>query len=184
MPDASLFDEPTSGEGPIVAFYRGHKNDSEGRSLSEIRAWGDNRLESVHDYIQWMFPNQIPSRFNPDAPLLDDEQIRAFHGDKQLRAELIKSFERMMSFYGFEMTEEDGQPRVSPAKTWNERKRVWLNPGNHNFLRITRILTCLRLLGAVEQAQAFLVALARVYESEAKGVIGARTFQFWQSAVR
>ena len=184
MPKVSSSGELTSGGGPIVAFYRGRGTDSVGRSLQEIRAWGNDRLEYVHDYIQWMFPNQVPSRFNPDAPLLDDDQIRAFHGDDQLQAELTRSFNRMMDFYGFEVVDKNGQTCIRPAKTWNERKRVWLNPGNHNFLRITRILTCLRLLGADGQAQAFMDALTRVYESEAKEVIGARTFQFWQSAAR
>ena len=43
-------------DSPIVQFYRGNGRDHRGRSLAEIVAWSDAMLESVHDYIQWMFP--------------------------------------------------------------------------------------------------------------------------------
>ena len=55
---------------PLVKFYRGEGRDSEGRLLSEIWAWGNQELEDVHDFIQWLFPLPEPSRFNADAPLM------------------------------------------------------------------------------------------------------------------
>ena len=58
---------PTS---PVVAFYRGEMPDSQGRRLADIQAWDDERLEIVHDYIQWLFPLPERSAFNPKAPLL------------------------------------------------------------------------------------------------------------------
>ena len=45
---------------PLVAFYRDGARDDEGRTLAEILAWDDDRLEEIHDFIQWLFP--LPER--------------------------------------------------------------------------------------------------------------------------
>ena len=70
-----------SGLSNLVAFYRENAPDSEGRTLSQLWAWDDERLEEVHDYIQWLFPLPEPSQFNPDAPLLTPQDIEAFKWD-------------------------------------------------------------------------------------------------------
>src|SRR5260370_19373303 len=62
----------------LVDFYRGEATDREGRFLRDLWAWGDDDLEAVHDFIQWLFPLPEPSRYNPDAPLLTDENIAPF----------------------------------------------------------------------------------------------------------
>ncbi len=167
---------------PIVAFYSGQGTDSEGRSLHDIRGWGFDRLESVHDYIQWLFPLRVRSQFNPDAPLLDEETIRRFQEDARLLAELKASFEQMLAFYGFVLSEKNGQPVVSTGPDWDARQRQWLHFGDHNLLRITRILTCLGTLGLPEHARAFLAALETVCAAE-PGVVGDRTLNFWRTAI-
>ena len=58
----------------------------------------------------------------------------------------------------------------------------WLTQNNHNFLRITRILKSLRILGKNQEAQAFLVALKAVYAEE-KDKIGRTTLHYWTRAV-
>ena len=59
----------------LIEFYRGIAPDSEGRTLADLWAFSDDEMEEVHDFIQWMFPLREPSRFNPDAPLLTDEDV-------------------------------------------------------------------------------------------------------------
>ena len=115
--------EPDAADRPIIAFYAGQAPDSEGRSLHDIRRWGFDRLESVHDYIQWLFPLRVRSRFNPDAPLLDEATIRRFLHDESLRRELRASFEQMLAFYGFVLREENGQPAVETGPDWDKRQR-------------------------------------------------------------
>ncbi len=176
-----MTDKPT--EGKIVRFYRGQAPDAAGRYLFDILNWDDLDLEEVHDYIQWLFPLKERSRFNPDAPLLDAAQIGAFQADEQLRAELLIAFKRMLRFYGFDYHQTGDQLTISPGPNWNARKQVWLNPYNHNFLRITRILTSLRLLGLPEQAAAFLAALGKLYHSPEGQPIGKETFGYWSQAV-
>ncbi len=166
---------------PIIAFYAGQDTDSEGRFLRDIRRWGFDRLESVHDYIQWLFPLRVRSAFNPDAPLLDDETIRAFLAQDTLRRELLASFAQMLAFYGFVLREDDGRPVVATGPDWETRQREWLHFGNHNLLRITRILTCLGTLGLPEHARAFLAALEKV--SGGPSGVGERTLNFWRTAI-
>ena len=173
----------SAADSPIVAFYRKQRPDSERRTLDDIRSRGHDWLEYTHDYIQWLFPLRTRSQFNARAPVLDDATVRAFLDDPALREELLQSFRVMLGFYGFDLTAPPGGPvGVARAGGWPRRSRNWLTPGNHNFLRITRILTCLRTLGLPEYARAFFAALREVSESGAAGVIGPRTFAFWSEA--
>src|SRR6266446_244642 len=89
----------------IVEFYRGTATDAEGRLLADIWTWNDEDLEDVHDYIQWLFPLPEPSQFNPNAPLLTSADIAIFSEDQKLRANVRKSFERIVTFLGLEVGE-------------------------------------------------------------------------------
>ncbi len=169
-------------DNTLIRFYLGQGSDSEGRALRDIRRWGFDRLEGVHDYIQWLFPLRVRSQFNPDAPLLDGGTIHRFLDDEELRLELLASFEQMLAFYGFVLSEENGQPKVQPGPDWDARRRQWLHAGNHNLLRITRILTCLGTLGLAEHARAFLAALEKVCADD-PSVVGERTLHFWRTAI-
>jgi len=88
----------------LVAFYRGQGTDTEGRTLAEVWQWSDRRLEDVHDFIQWLFPLTEAGRFNPNAPLVTQEDIATFAGDEQLRTNLLRSFERIQ----FGLTTDNG----------------------------------------------------------------------------
>jgi hypothetical protein len=172
------------GDNPIVAFYSRRAPDSSGRHLEQILAWDDASLEQVHDYIQWLFPLREPSRFNPDAPLLNDTVVASFHADPGLRANLLKSFHRMLEFYGLAATQTgDGGTKIIPGPRFQERAAEWLRPGDHNHLRITRILTCLRLLGCDVHSLAFFVCLSGIHR-DLPGAITPATFAFWESAAR
>ena len=65
---------------PLLRFYGLESGDARGRSLTEIWGWDDERLEQVHDYIQWLFPLREPSAFNPGAPVLTRAAISATVG--------------------------------------------------------------------------------------------------------
>lgn len=96
--------------------------------------------------------------------------IAAFHDREPLRTALRESHRRMLAFYG-----------LLPA---DERLVAqWATPGNHNFLRITRVLRCLTLLGLAGDARAMLAQLREVHARHA-AVIGARSRQFWEGAVK
>jgi hypothetical protein len=153
----------------IVAFYEGGASDDRGRSLETILQFDDEQLEDVHDFIQWLFPLPERSGANPAAPTLDDNAIDTFRARPELRAALRRSLDRMLAFYGFERGRSD-----------------WLTPGNHNYLRLTRILRSLRVLGEPQAAQALFETLAGIYNDDrrsGRNRISDRTFAFWKSAV-
>ncbi|MCI0457515.1 MAG: hypothetical protein L0Z62_11140 [Gemmataceae bacterium] len=162
----------------LVDFYTGEGTDSEGRRMAAIWGWDDD-LEAVHDFIQWLFPLPEPSNFNPDAPLLSDDDIRAFRADALLQANLARSFERILAFLGLTRTAEG---KVAEADNFAARAReVWAAP-NHNWLRVTRILRSLSLLGQSEKARAFYGWLAELYQS-GRAPIPGNTFRYWTAAV-
>ena len=170
---------------PLIAFYSGAAPDHRGRFLRDIQQWSDERLEAVHDYIQWLFPLPEPSPVNPLAPLLDRPAIEAFHAQPELRRSLGVSLARMLRFYGLEL-DSGPPPAVTRAENFAERARNWLWPGNHNHLRITRILKCVRLSGLESEARAFFECLTGIYEEERRKPrpeITAETFRFWSAAV-
>jgi Opioid growth factor receptor (OGFr) conserved region len=167
---------------PIVDFYGGAPDDR-GRRLAEIWGWNDERLEAVHDYIQWIFPLDTPSAPNPSAPLVSPMTMRAFRESDDLRQALGTSLERMLAFYGLRRV----GGRVEPDKSFPARSGNWLSPSgwrgpNHNHLRITRILRSLVLLGLADAALAFYRCLEGLYEDEPAHV-SRTTFDYWTSAI-
>jgi hypothetical protein len=66
------------------------------------------------------------------------------------------------------------QVEITKSAEYSERKQNQLNAGNHNYLRITRILTSLNLLGLGAYAQAFFKCLAQSYQEE-RSQIGPET---------
>lgn len=168
----------------IVRFYGGAGTDNLGRKLEDMWEWTDDQLESVHNYIQWMFPSNERSAFNADAPVLCDEEAEMFLNSPYLQDRVRASLVRILGFYGFEMdkTTDRGQVVIVPVNV-NEKAPVWLTPHNHNFLRITRILKCLCLTGLKGEAVAFLTALQFVYISYSDA-IGEETLKYWQAAIK
>ena len=165
---------------PLVDFYRGVATDSEGRLLSEILAWDDRTLENVHDFIQWVFPLPEPSRFNRAAPLLTADDIAAFKTDAVLQANVKKAFERILKFLGLAETTDgaivEGNAFASRAG------EIWSEP-NHNWLRITRILRSLTLLGFRDQAKELHIWIAEQHRRR-RFPFTSETFRYWSSTVK
>ncbi|MGE0041588.1 MAG: opioid growth factor receptor-related protein [Vicinamibacterales bacterium] len=167
----------------IVDFYRGRAPDDAGRTIVSVWGFDAEMLEWRHDFIQWLFPLRSPSGANPSAPVLTDDDVRAFREDPALRARLGRSLDLMLCFYGYAREGDGPATRIVETPDAAARRENWVTPGNHNFLRLTRILRSLTLLGLGAEAAALHGALARLYEGEAGPVIGPRTFQFWLEAV-
>lgn len=101
-------------------------------------------LESVHSYIQWLFPLQEPG-VNPEASTLTKQEIEEFRQNDTARKHLLESYKLMLDFYGMELCDEKSG-KVKRASNWKNRFSN-LNRRTHNNLRITRILKCLGTLG-------------------------------------
>jgi hypothetical protein len=170
-------------DGPrIVAFYEGRAPDDRGRLLADVLNFDDDRLEEVHDFIQWLFPLPERSGANPSAPVLDEATIDAFRARSELRAALRRALGRMLAFYGFAWSGD----AIVKSPSFRERSTNWLRAGNHNHLRLTRMLRSLYLLGEKDAAKALFAALDAVYDEECRNGrrrISERTYQFWRRAV-
>jgi len=111
--------------------------------------------------------------------------MQEFRKRPELQQNLRVSFLRMMNFYGLEARSGE-QITVTRAPNFAAKATIWLSPGNHNHLRITRILRCLSLLGLEAEARAFFECLSEIYEDEQKkplAVISSETILYWRGAV-
>lgn len=68
------------------------------------------------------------------------------------------------------------------APHWPQSFRSWAVRFDHNHLRITRILRCLRILGLQTECDAFFEALKQVYNDPSVH-ISERTLSYWTRAV-
>lgn len=177
----------------LVLFYDPRLNapDEEGRTLSAILAWPDSKLERSHDYIQQIFPLPEQSPFNPSAPVISAQIFSAFRERADLRGRLRQSFRRILAFYGLEQrisatslgSIEDVVLEIVKAPNFDKASRSWVTLFDHNHLRITRIIRCLRVLGLEQEAEAFFHTLESVYQS-CGGKISKRSLTFWTRAAR
>jgi Opioid growth factor receptor (OGFr) conserved region len=145
----------------LVDFYSGAGTDHAGRTLIQVLAFDADALEYTHDYIQWLFPNRDASRFNNLAPLLTDGDVEQFKKSPFLMARLKQSLELMRKFYKID---------IGVPYWWDDHRY------SHNWLRMTRILHCLREFGLHEQAESFHSAIDK------SKLPDARTRSFWFTA--
>jgi Opioid growth factor receptor (OGFr) conserved region len=172
-------------DDPIVTFYSGGLDDA-GRTLDEILAWSDDELELMHDYIQWIFPTVRPSAVNPSAPLVRTGTMHAFAATPELRDRLRESLDRMLRFYGLRRADSgtagtriEIDPNLFPA-----RSTVWLWPGDHNHLRLTRIMQSLAALDLDADARALQRCLLEdICPGPGRGRVTEDTHEFWQAAL-
>jgi hypothetical protein len=156
----------------IIKFYKDQSNDS-GYTFSQVLSWPDSKLESVHDYIQWLCPLPEPSRFNPDAPLLSDKDISISRSDPSMKTRIEMAEMRMRAFFCLGKPKEFWK-RHNTGEFWGERD-------NHNLLRVTRIIRFLNLVHSRAMAQAFLADAKR--SCDGIDNIG-RSLEFWEAAAK
>lgn len=164
-------------DSALIAFYRGQKPDTAGRMIGDIWAWDHRHLEMAHDYIQWLFPLPEASRFNPDAPLLSPADMRLFRIDTDLQARVRKSLDLMLDFFALHRS------GATILRTADFASAHWLEPLNHNHLRLTRMLLFLRHAGLEAEAKGLFSRLEDITAHEGRDTISERTLTFWRAAM-
>lgn len=155
MSSVAASDQPSD----IVLFLTADGQDCAGRSFEDVIAFDNATLERRHDFIQWLFPLPEPSRAVPGSPVLTPADITALQASDAARARLARASARMLDFY--------------------RAHGRWRQSYDHNHLRITRIITSLRLLTGDEAADGFKTAIL----AEAAGApVNADTVGFWERA--
>ena len=164
----------------VLQFYRDGLPNHDGVTLGQMLRWDDPQLEQVHNYIQWLFPLEVQSDYNSAAPILDAVTIHAFNNDQDLKSRLFSAFHRMLQFYGLQLDVPSGA--IVRAPNFNARAAVWLTPGNHNFLRITRIIHSMAVLGLPQYARALQRIMLQIANNEGDSVISRSTQAYWRQA--
>jgi hypothetical protein len=179
----------------ILDFYNDDGKDNLGRTLEDILnceghtfphnfAW----LEAAHDWIQWLFPSRKESNFNPDAPLLTDEDVTIFRSAIQSRGELyyrvMDTTEMFLAFLGigvnwFVNAEDTVTHQLFTTENFEAQKYTWIGPLNHNHLRITRFLAFLCIVGLNDFAKS-VVEFMKKTASEKGGWINPRSLGYWE----
>lgn len=174
----------------LIDFYTGAGIDDHGRTFEEILLWDSDELESVHDYVQWLFPTDQPSQFNPTAPILDQETLEAFIDSALCMKNLVRATDRILDHFKF--TKDRNGIRTIPGKKHCSyyslkvkkpklNKPWWIQKGDHNYLRFTRILRCLNLVGLNIYAEMIYQLLSEMHEVYGKD-IGDETLKHWYCA--
>ncbi|KAE8441407.1 hypothetical protein EG329_004996 [Mollisiaceae sp. DMI_Dod_QoI] len=162
----------------LIAFYSGTGHDYRGRSLSTILHWNASKLESSHDYIQTLFPLPEESGVNWSAPIIDRRVFSAFRSRPELQEKLRESFSKILWFYGFKLLADEGEGvKVIKGENYTKHVSHWDSRFDHNHLRITRIIRCLRVLGLEDEALAFRAAL-----EENLKCVSPRSREYWRRA--
>jgi hypothetical protein len=173
--------------GQILKFYKEETPNNSGLYYKDILMLPDKDLENNHRYIQWLFPLKERSKAVPNAPILDEEDILAFKEDAVLKDKLIEAMVRMMHFYGFyfipTVEDPDELDVLGILGIQDPNKlRKWVTPHNHNFLRLSRILQSLRLLGCKKMSEKLYDLLCEIYKTHERS-IGKVTKQFWDESM-
>ena len=145
----------------IVSFLEGKAPDHRGRILAMLLQQTDHQAETTHDYIQWLFPLDEPSRSVNGAPVLTKLEIDEIRQSSLAQANLGESARWFVGFL--------------------ERNDHWISKYNHNHLRITRVIKSLRLLASDEAADEFrdkVLALA----GDNLNLVDQKARGFWTSS--
>ena len=145
----------------LVAFLEGTGAGSRGLTVDDILALDDGALESRHDYIQWLFPLDVPSQAVPGSPVLTPADIQAIRASAAARHNIRRAAARMRAFYA--------------------DNNHWLSGHDHNHLRITRIIASLRMLAGAEAAEDFRQFVLHL-NAAAGSPVNARSVGYWRAA--
>ena len=145
----------------IVSFLEGKTLDHRGRILAMLLQQTDHQAEKNHDYIQWLFPLDEPSRSVNGAPVLTELEIDQIRQSSLAQANLAKSARWFLGFL--------------------ERNDHWITNYNHNHLRITRVIKSLRLLASDKAADEFKNIVFE-YLGDDLNLIDPKARSFWNSA--
>ncbi|XP_052801826.1 opioid growth factor receptor-like protein 1 [Mya arenaria] len=133
-----------------VRFYRGEIKSKPwpGKNIDKMLSWYGNydKLEDNHQYIQWLFPIPERSRSNSSAQRLYVHEAQAIKVDEELQGKVVQAYRMMLDFYGLRLVNPIDGAVSRNRENWEERFHH-LNRSQHNYLRITRIITSLGELG-------------------------------------
>ncbi len=137
-------------------------------------------LELEHGFIQWIFP-LFESGMNFSSQVLQRHEVEKMRADDKIRQRIIKSYELMLDFYGFQLLSPITGEVIRSANYQIRFHNLVRHP--HNFLRITRILKSLGEFGLEHLKLGWcLRLLLEIQEKTLKSmslIKSAQSYWFW-----
>ena len=177
-PNSMLFWKRKYNTDELQRFYRNEIVNTESMLLSDMWAMTQEEQEKVHNYIQWLLPTDQNSDFNRRAPVLTKNDIDKLKSDFVVMDNLLKNVHSFLDFLGLDLLDDNN---IQRKNDFEQRSEHWLRPRNHNYKRITRCLTFLRLFGFHDVADNLMMCLDELYR-DYPDAIGQATYQYWQNA--
>ncbi len=136
--------------------------DFKGRTLESIWSFADQQIESTHDFVQIIFPLDKPSQSAFHGNYLDSNELVNKIKDSSIAKEnILKSSKWYFSFLKRNIC-------------------LWNRKYDHNQLRITRVIECLRLLVSEDEADDFHENVLEIIEDDNR--VNETSLNFWQKA--
>lgn len=168
-----------------LLFLQGEMTDAKGRMIDDYLNFSADKWEECHDHIQWAFPSNISSAFNPNAPIVGDmvKFGQKVYNDTQALSNLTKlTFEylRSIGFVGNTLAESD----TKFVFDWDSPLgKNLITYNNHNYRRISRLLNC---WAYVNQSVALILLgyFLEIYETTLHNhtIITQTTLLYWTKA--
>ena len=146
----------------FLNFLSKEGNDFKDRTLESIWSFSDEDIERTHDFIQILFPLNKPSESAFHGYYLDSEDlIEQIRSNSIARENILKSSNWYLSFL--------------TRNVW-----LWNRNYDHNQLRITRVIECLRLLISEDEADKFYDDVLKIIKDNNK--VNKTSLNFWKNA--
>lgn len=178
--------------GLLLTFYQGHGSCLgkggmiEGLTQPQVNDYNSNGwLEKRHDYIQWLFPSPYPTEAGErkTSPRLDRAFVDAFQDSQEMQYNFDRALRMMMLFYGLQINFSTNTVRRFGNQEAISPRHNWLTKDNHNFRRLSRILTSMKYLNHRPELRIALYdMLCDIAAKEGKGIISYSTLGHWKRA--
>lgn len=166
----------------IISFLRGIGGDHLNRTLADHWAIDDYEMEKCHDRIQWLFPLHEDSRMASSYPVVTPEIVEEAKKHPEIKENMIKSTKFYLKFLGVTGASDDAIVDLITGKTViYPIKGNWCRLGDHNLLRITRMLRSLRFFGAEVLAGELYPHFVRI---GTRANLGRLTLHYWERAMK
>ena len=152
----------------IISFLENRSQDFKGRTFHDMINCSDVQMEKAHDQIQWMFPLHEESNHAPQSyPILTTASTTEAKESQFVKNNLKIAKDRMERFYSIGEYDDI------------DKQRLWCRERNHNLLRITRIIRCLRHFDLEDEAKDFYSKIDTV--GSHFGISGVTKAYWWRA---
>ena len=156
-------------------FLKGLETDDHHRFFEDILKFSEFQLESVHNYIQEVFPTDEQSDFSSIKPITEKE-LEEIRLDKTIQNNIHLMYLRMLEFWKLDGDKYKDWGFLKPVRLWNIKN-------NHNHRRISRVIKSLKLCGLTQDYEDFKMRLEYIIELRKTNThihITDNTISYWQ----